>query len=195
MRGQDLAQVPGVHLSDVHLPVGTIIPFAGRIATADTAGDYTTPTQAMGWLLCDGRPLEIIDYPELFSALGYLYGGAQEQFKLPDLRGQFLRGVGTSAGSLEGRAAPGDGDKDGVGSTQTDALQTHEHTYSKAQDGGNGGKVPGVATAVADQNTSPPVSTPSKADVSVSDFETRPTNVFVNYLIKYTYQTVQEATP
>ena len=64
------------------VPVGTVVALA-----ASKVPD--------GWLSCDGRTLNRDEYPELYAAIGDLYGrGAGEgEFKLPDYRGMFLRGV------------------------------------------------------------------------------------------------------
>jgi hypothetical protein len=62
-------------------PVGTIASFGGLKVPA-------------GWLSCDGRLISKMDYPELFNAIGTNWGGtANDEFKIPDLRGYFLRGI------------------------------------------------------------------------------------------------------
>lgn len=65
------------------VPAGTIVAFAG---IADSIPE--------GWLLCDGRELKTSDYPNLSGIiLGYWGAAAGGNFKLPDLRGSFLRGL------------------------------------------------------------------------------------------------------
>ena len=61
-------------------PSGTVITFAGAAAPG-------------GYLECDGASVSSISYPELFNAIGYIYGGSGDDFNLPDLRGQHLRGA------------------------------------------------------------------------------------------------------
>ncbi len=60
--------------------VGTIFPYAGA-----------TPPDT--YLLCDGAALDTAAYPELFDVIGYTFGGENEAFNLPDLRGRVLVGV------------------------------------------------------------------------------------------------------
>lgn len=60
------------------LPVGAVIAYAGTIANANI--------EIFGWMLCDGRMLESARYPELFAALGQMYGGSDKLFQLPDYR-------------------------------------------------------------------------------------------------------------
>lgn len=75
-------------------PVGAVVAFAG-----DSAGAHI---EASGWMPCDGRTLAAASYPELFVVLGYLHGGSDEQFCLPDYRGSRL------CGHAAGASAPTD---------------------------------------------------------------------------------------
>ena len=63
-----------------YVAVGTIYPFAGQ-EEPDT------------FMFCDGRELDTTEYAELFSVIGYTYGGSGSTFNLPDLRGRTLVGV------------------------------------------------------------------------------------------------------
>ncbi|MDR3256058.1 MAG: phage tail protein [Endomicrobium sp.] len=69
-------------------PVGEIISFAGN----------NVPD---GYLPCDGRELDAFGFPELFKSIGTRWGaGSGTNFKVPDLRGVFLRGTGGNAAPL-----------------------------------------------------------------------------------------------
>ena len=49
-----------------------------------------------GWSFCEGQLLPISSNTALFSILGTTYGGdGRTTFGLPDLRGQFIRGLDT----------------------------------------------------------------------------------------------------
>ncbi|HEU4343693.1 MAG TPA: phage tail protein [Candidatus Binatia bacterium] len=56
-----------------------------------------------GWLLCNGQEVLRADYPELFTAIGILYGAGNgtTTFLVPDYRARFLCGAGTFTGSVE----------------------------------------------------------------------------------------------
>ncbi len=54
------------------IPVGLIHPFAN-------------PTVPAGYLLCDGGTYATTDYPELFSTIGYSFGGSGSDFNVPNL--------------------------------------------------------------------------------------------------------------
>jgi microcystin-dependent protein len=183
------------NLFPISTPVGSIIAFAGKIGKPSDSGQiepFTTQSiEAFGWMVCDGSALSAYQYPELYSVLGDLYGssgsGSSLAFNLPDLRGQFLRGIGVDSASTENRTAAPNGDVNGVGSTQTDALQTHVHTYSEPTGASPGNSGPAFAAINPNALTGAPTNEPGQATVKVSQLETRPTNVFINYLIKYTY--------
>ncbi|WP_371346640.1 phage tail protein [Ancylobacter sp. IITR112] len=59
-----------------------------------------------GWMECDGRELEIIQYSTLYSVIGELYGGdGRYKFRIPDLRGRAAVG----AGAMDSRQRPVEG--------------------------------------------------------------------------------------
>jgi microcystin-dependent protein len=90
-------------------PAGTII------HTART----TPPT---GYLKADGSLVSRTTYATLFTAIGTTFGSGDgaTTFKLPDLRGEFVRGWDDGRGIDSGRT---------FGSAQTDELKAHTHTY------------------------------------------------------------------
>jgi microcystin-dependent protein len=52
-----------------------------------------------GWMLCDGRILQIGQYTYLYSLLGTYFGGnGTTTFALPDLRGRVPVGTGQGTG-------------------------------------------------------------------------------------------------
>lgn len=67
-------------------------------------GDISTIPQ--GKLLCDGTSLEVSVYQNLFSVIGYKYGGSGSLFNLPNLADRVTLGasgghpIGTTGGSL-----------------------------------------------------------------------------------------------
>jgi microcystin-dependent protein len=67
-----------------------------------TVGDYKMSAfnQDNGyWLLCDGRSLEIITYPQLYTIIGTSFGSVdQDHFNLPDFRGRVPGAIGQGNG-------------------------------------------------------------------------------------------------
>lgn len=65
------------------IPVGSIFPFVGGQAPS-------------GFALCNGQSLDRTQYAELFRLIGTKYGTTNSSnFRVPDLSGRFLVGVGT----------------------------------------------------------------------------------------------------
>lgn len=65
-----------------------------------------SPQEVSGWLLCDGREFAVTEYPELFLAIGYRYGGssATQRFRIPDAQERFPRSNPATAGPATGGA-------------------------------------------------------------------------------------------
>lgn len=184
-------------------PVASVMAFAGALdPTSSSPPADTHPIEAWGWMLCDGRSLSVYLYPELFAALGYLYGGGGDQFSIPDYRGYFLRGTDGGAGvdpdvSKRTSASGGSSAYAGVGSHQDFALQDHVHDYkysqttaAPAQSGSTAG-----APAAQPQPTEGAIAASGQPAVKVSPNETRPVNIYVNYIIKFTGRLHPTITP
>jgi hypothetical protein len=195
-------------LNGHNVPIGGVCLYLGDVAQVSDALNPAWPTadpspsvtddetggggakallEALGWMVCDGRELFVGAAPRLYAVLGNLYGGDAEagSFRLPDLRGVFVRGVDNGAGAdpdLDKRRRPdGNGDYDGVGSMQLDALQVHQHDYNEP-----------TGTAVSDKGTPaynvPPDPQPTSDPLPparTSKNETRARNVAVYYIIRY----------
>lgn len=156
------------------VPVGTIFPFAGESSLVPD-----------GWLLCDGTALNKYDNPEysdLFDIIGTNWGGSTgADFQVPDLRGNFLRGADLGAGNdpdYADRTAGSDTEK--IGSSQDDEFESHLHDHyiigfaSGPEDFGHGR---------VDVNS--PANHWNDQTDNTGGNETRPVNVYVNYIIKY----------
>jgi microcystin-dependent protein len=69
-----------------------------RPMTGDTKTSVLL-TDHLGWLLCDGRLLNVSDYPFLFGAIQYSFGSnGSTQFKLPNPAGRVPGFIGSGAG-------------------------------------------------------------------------------------------------
>ncbi len=71
---------------------GIVLPFAGTTAPA-------------GWLLCQGQTVNRITYAALFAVIGTTYGAGDGSttFGVPDMRGEFPRGLDAGRGVDSGR--------------------------------------------------------------------------------------------
>ena len=160
-----------VYMSGV--PVGTIIAWSGTKAP-------------IGYFECAGQILSKNTYPNLFAVLGNLYDGTSEldshQFKLPDYRGEFLRGWDHGRGIDQNRD---------MGSKQGDAIRNITGTtawYNSLLGFSFEGAFYDAGTATtADSNNGSTASKKIGLDASKvvpTANENRPRNITVMYCIK-----------
>lgn len=90
------------------VPTGTVVAFAGAAAPS-------------GWLVCNGAAISRTTYAALFAVIGTTYGAGDGSttFNLPDLRGEFIRGLDLGRGVDAGRV---------LGSAQASQNLSHTHT-------------------------------------------------------------------
>lgn len=149
-----MAKKESLITASVSVPSGTIIAYAGRAIPS-------------GWEICDGRevnPNSEPKYRALFGAIQNIWGGnGNPNFRLPDLRNTFLRGVVTTNDV-----------------SQTGGNESHSH-------GGNtGGIVGGGTYGIREGGASPPAATGTDHSHHISS-DTQfhlPPFVKIVYLIK-----------
>lgn len=156
------------------VPVGAVVAFA-RMVPPD------------GWLACDGAAVSRAEYGALFGVIGTLFGAGDGDltFNLPDLRGEFVRGLDAGRGVDVGR---------GLGTGQADALQnitgyvTQTGNRAALQTyGGAFGKGHEMMTNAAGASSGVPVAWMidfNASRVARTAHETRPRNVALLYCIK-----------
>lgn len=139
-----------------------------------------------GWLECDGTSLPISGFRNLFNAIGYSWGSEDKPhtFKIPDLRGYFLRGWDHGAGRDPEAAtrapihladAPSDfvgAQGDAVASTQLDEFKQHAHGHQAPRHYGAAPSTHDRAKADGRGITDP-----------TGGKETRPLNVYVMFCV------------
>lgn len=61
-----------------------------------------------GWLPLEGQAVSRADYPELYRVIGKTYceGGGGATFNLPDLRGRFVKPMGSAPPNVDGETRP-----------------------------------------------------------------------------------------
>lgn len=160
--------------SVILVPTGAVMPFAMNSA----------PT---GWLAANGAEYSKSNstYLALFTAIGILYGETNgsggvgtTHFRVPDLRGYFVRGAGTND----------DGTTSGAfGVKQADAFQDHNHGLIC----GTGGSAPSTNGALGkgidslDSNNTNLMYMASVQAANRTAAETRPKNIAMLYCIKF----------
>jgi microcystin-dependent protein len=86
---------------------------------AGTVTYFANATAPRGYVICDGASYSTTQYPELFTAIGYVYGGAGTTFNVPDLRGEFVRGIDNGKGVDDDAVRT-------IGSTQVGTLMWYD---------------------------------------------------------------------
>lgn len=165
-------------------PVGSIIPVMSNVAPKH-------------YLICDGTEYNIADYPYLsehikteFGTYNYFGGNGNTTFAVPDLSGEFLRGVGTAVRNTGSGAAKAGVHQDGT------ALPVYwingNPNLAMVQDGTKNNVAQNYDIKNKPSDTSNLINRYVKFDTAMKPtgdtfiaFTTRPTNTSVLYCIKY----------
>jgi microcystin-dependent protein len=158
----------------IDVPVGTILAYGGS----------TAPT---GYLLCQGGEFNRADYPALYAVIADSFGegNGTTTFNAPDFRGRFQRGWDNGAGNdpdagsrtaIDGNTGAATGDS--IGSYQADEFDSHTHSKQFSGDVAPGG----TFTVMSNANSG---SAGLVNTAATGGNETRPRNVYVNYIIKF----------
>lgn len=139
------------------VPIGTVIALATN----------NIPT---GFIKCNGATISRTVYSGLFDSIGITFGAGDGSttFKLPDLRGEFIRGFDDGRGVDAGRS---------FGSFQADELRSHNHPYIRTD----------YATSATDYQFAGSYTLSQVAVLTgnTGGNETRPRNIAMHYYIKY----------
>jgi len=181
--------------------IGTIVPYGGDIPGKkpirkkvlqglryveieipdNTPGD---PCQVKpGWFFCNGASLDREEYKDLFDVIGVAFGAPDpDTFNLPDLRGRFIRGVDHGTGrdpdaALRKFSYKGGNTGNKVGSVQDDELKKHKHQWRGYRACGSGDRVVRSKDPIGSDDI-------QDACFETGGNETRPKNVYVNWIIK-----------
>jgi hypothetical protein len=171
---KDFYYYNGTKWDCVSVRAGTVAYFANAVA----------PT---GYLACDGASYSATMYPELAAALLYLYGGAGLNFNVPDLRGEFIRGVSTGRVGVDAGRVIGTGQAASVhrelGGAGGVGNINNWWSDSKLNVISDGGGVLAGSPSNGSQIVSPYGNNP--AAVVIYEFQHRPRNVAMLPCIKY----------
>lgn len=208
--GEGLTSLNGANLNNGSIDLDKLVAAVkAALCPVGTISAYAGDTAPEGWYLCDGKAVSTTTNVALYAVVGTRFGAPDNPkgyFNLPDFRGRFLRGRDGGAGLDPDRASrtnfAGGALGDSVGSTQSDTLKKHAHDYldiffSKTGAFPFTNSIGGFSTTllpsganIGDGNTDNSTfanrgyQTP-RATADAGGGETRPVNVYVNYIIKY----------
>jgi microcystin-dependent protein len=170
--------VDGQNISTLSvIPPGTIHIFAGNVIIPD------------GYLLCNGLNVSKTQYGTLWSIIGDLYlAGRPAQvhsFRLPDLRGVFIRGSQTNTAYTQQNVAGGN-----IGTFGYNSIQRHTHQYDKSNNSINvTSGFGGAGTSSVFDNVNTIAYTGSAIhnvnNIMIFGEETRPHCIAMDYIIKF----------
>lgn len=118
------------------------IPYDSRnFRTAGMIVPFGAQHNQVGWIYCDGRALQIVDYPALYAVIGKTYGGTTTSFNVPDMRGYVPKGWGDASGRDSGRV---------LGTVQEGQTGGHTHTATSSLVGNHQHLITGNTSTVGD---------------------------------------------
>jgi microcystin-dependent protein len=181
------------------LVIGSVVPYGAEIINDATL-------RAQGWLPCNGNAVSRTEYADLFAVIGTAHGAGDgsNTFNLPDYRGIFLRGVDDgqkrdpdAASRTASKAGGAVGDV--VGSMQgyatarpiTDFITStdgeHTHTVERIPNNNSSYAIAGSYQAIWNSGSADTHEAGAHTHViqNGGDVETRPVNLYVNYIIRF----------
>jgi hypothetical protein len=140
-----------------------------------------TPSSSVpsGYLAVNGQSLSKSTYAGLYSVIGNTYGSTDTTFKLPDLRGEFIRVWDNNRGVDIGRT---------LGSTQSGNIQSHSHPYVDTyfkEHWGQDGQFSGAYGSNGGADNDNYDSNYQRTTSATGGEETRPRNIALQAIIKY----------
>lgn len=103
------------------VPTATVVPYCGL-------------NQPTGWFFCDGSSYSRIIYNELFSVIGYTFGGCGDHFRVPDMRGRIPLGTSYDIPNISDKSIGNTGGSE-THTLTVDEMPSHTHTLDRGYDG------------------------------------------------------------
>lgn len=181
---------------------------AEAIATSVLTGEikmYSGSAAPSGYLLCDGTAVSRTTYATLYGVVGDRFGqgNGSTTFNLPDMRGRFARGWDNGVGRDPDKAsrtamATGGATGDNIGSIQGQATKrpatafttndpgNHTHSYQLSGIGTASNNIPEKSdgNSTIYNGTTSGGGAHTHSITGGGDNETRPINVYLNFIIK-----------
>lgn len=182
------AGAPSTNNTDAITPAtlaAALASIGAQLSPPGQVGAFARATAPTGWLKANGAAVSRSTYNALFSAIGTTFGvgDGSTTFNLPDLRGEFIRGLDDGRGVNAGRA---------LGSAEGSALQSHNH-FLPTSTTSTTNPSPSIPDDVWRSEFTPNAAVPGGATAvtfgesgTLGTFasETRPRNVALLYCIK-----------
>lgn len=174
IKPSEIAKIVNELIRELQRQVGDIVMFGGS-------------TIPVNYLTCDGTAISRTDYKLLYSVIGTAFGtgDGSTTFNLPDFRGVFPKGAGTTT-RVAGVDASGNAYAATLGTYYQDKMQGHYHSTLIAQPLAGGTvtwNAPAASTTAAYIQTGAAV-TDGTNGTPRTGHTTEPQSVGVNFIIK-----------
>lgn len=190
VKANNLADVPNKSSARNNLDIYSRQEVQDLIQNLQPAGQvvaFARQTPPTGWLVCDGSAVSRTTYARLFEALGTTFGAGNGSttFNLPDLRGEFIRGIDAGRGVDVGRGFGTFQDSENKVHNHAVNDPGHSHNIRRTQNDGNFGvfdRVPGDTGTLWRSQTEESFTGITIAPAGGS--ESRPRNIALLYCIR-----------
>jgi microcystin-dependent protein len=171
--------------------------YQGIVTPPGAVMSFALSAAPIGWLNCDGAAISRTTYVSLFAAIGTIYGVGDNSttFNVPNLQGQFVRGLTTNQSTVSRDPLSA---TRVLGNVQGDIFKSHNHGITdpghshgwSAYNGPPGSNygfnfVSGIASFAGYTSYGTGSNTTGITINNQGDLETRPVNIALLYCIKY----------
>lgn len=171
-------------------PISTDVQFSDDVGSIQ-AFAINPVNPPSGYLYADGSVVLKSNYPELFNRIGTQFntgGETAAEFRLPDLRGIFVRGAGSQ--TIGGETYSGTFGQKQTDATAKNGLYDAGHAHGTQQyfttQGASSWLTSGGTAHVGSGTYT------DWANIQSNDPETRPANIALSYFIKYVKGTIPQ---
>lgn len=192
LKDNNLSDVPNKASARNNLEIYSrqeVLELLGSYSPAGEIAAFARTTAPAGWLVCDGSLVSRVTYSRLFESIGTLFGAGNGSttFGLPDLRGEFIRGLDLGRGVDGGRTLGSRQDSENRAHSHIVNDPGHAHTVNHRANGAT------TNTSIDDVLKTGPgasVSTTSGSFTGVTvaqsgGIESRPRNIALLYCVRY----------
>lgn len=182
------------NIADVNANVESVGEQVAQWVLIGEVKQYLGATIPDKYLLCNGQEIAQADYPELYAVIGSLpacQSNTEGMFKVPDLRGEFLRGAGVNS-----HAGQGNGGELGEHQDATRHITMSQWTETNQASGDIGFYGYGGTNSIIKNRDSnlglvdkayklhTIMSNLSAGESDVPYYTSRPTNTSINFIIR-----------
>lgn len=182
------------NIADVNANVVSVGEQVAQWVLVGEVKQYFGATVPDKYLLCNGQEIAVADYPELYAVIGSLpacQSNTDGMFKVPDLRGEFLRGAGVNS-----HAGQGNGGELGEHQDATRHITMSQWTETNQASGNIGFYGYGGTNSIIKNRDSnlglvdkayklhTIMSNLSTGESDVPYYTSRPTNTSINFIIR-----------